>query len=356
MATKRTPPTGPNKVPRPKKTNSAQRAAGSVPRRAKVDPPRYEGISPSSYEHPADRAATAALSAIPGLDTAVRWLIEQGYERALYQQTLAGSIRLGTDQLPDIWTAYLKVLGTLDLPDALDRPPALYLSQHPQLNAMTIGSQNPYIVLTSQLVHVLDPPELTAVLGHEVGHILSSHVMYHTALQILLRVSLPVLSPGALPMAAIRLALLEWFRAAELTCDRASVLAVDDPELVCRTMMVLGGGLPSGQLSFPAFMRQVQAYQEWDDGPDRLRRFLALLGQTHGTPVRRCAEIVTWVSSGEYDRIRRGEYIRRGEEPGIASATSDAVSHYSDQFRAIFTSAGETVTKAGSRFQAWLKG
>ncbi len=45
----------------------------------------YFNISPKAYEHPADRAATAALKAVPMLDTLVRRLIEWRYERALRQ-------------------------------------------------------------------------------------------------------------------------------------------------------------------------------------------------------------------------------------------------------------------------------
>jgi hypothetical protein len=35
-------------------------------------------ISPKAYEHPADRAATTALSSIPYLDQVVRKLVELG--------------------------------------------------------------------------------------------------------------------------------------------------------------------------------------------------------------------------------------------------------------------------------------
>ena len=40
---------------------------------------RLTGISPKAYEHPADRAATAALKSIPMLDMVVRKLIEYGF-------------------------------------------------------------------------------------------------------------------------------------------------------------------------------------------------------------------------------------------------------------------------------------
>ena len=47
---------------------------------------RLLNLSSKAYEHPADRAATAALQSIPVLDVVVRKLIEFGYERALRQE------------------------------------------------------------------------------------------------------------------------------------------------------------------------------------------------------------------------------------------------------------------------------
>lgn len=315
----------------------------------------YPDLSPKAYEHPADRAATAALRAIPGLDTAVRWLIEQGYERALFQQNLAASLLVGPDQLPGVWSGWTNVVNALDLPTPSGLAPALYVAQDPWLNAMAIGSQNPYVVVTSKLVETATGDELRAVMAHEAGHILSGHVTYQTALTILVRASLPSLGPGALPLAAIRLALLEWFRAAELSCDRAAALAVDDPQLVVQMLMVLGAGLPSASLSLEAFQRQAAEYEDWSDGPDRLRRFVANVSRTHPTAVRRASELSRWVASGEFERVRSGDYARRIDEPGVRANAADAVGHYADRFRDIFSSAGDSVAKAGSRFQSWLR-
>ncbi|MDE3131395.1 MAG: hypothetical protein KGL16_09605, partial [Acidobacteriota bacterium] len=60
----------------------------------------YTNISPKAYEHPADRAATAALKAVPMLDTLVRKLIEWRYERALRQFYLGTSLKVSEDQRP----------------------------------------------------------------------------------------------------------------------------------------------------------------------------------------------------------------------------------------------------------------
>ena len=75
---------------------------------------RLKDISPKAYEHPADRAATAALQQIPMMDTVVRKLIEFG-ERSIQQQLLAGAVRLGPDQLPEVWASHRAALARLDI-------------------------------------------------------------------------------------------------------------------------------------------------------------------------------------------------------------------------------------------------
>ena len=96
---------------------------------------RLKGISPRALQHPADRAATAALHQVPYLDQVVRKLIELGYERALRAVSLGSSVRLGQEQLPQIWVLHRQVFNALDLADV----PDLYLTQWPFANAMTIG-------------------------------------------------------------------------------------------------------------------------------------------------------------------------------------------------------------------------
>jgi Zn-dependent protease with chaperone function len=188
---------------------------------------RLKELSSKAYEHPADRAATAALQSIPMLDQVVRRLIEYGYERALRQIFLAGSVRIGDDQMPKVWAAHRAALARLDVTVV----PDLYLTQFPIANAAAIGAGKPMVMLNSRSVELFDEGELRTVLGHEAGHILSDHVMYETALMILLSISgigrLPLFA--GLPLIAVRMALLEWFRAAELSCDRAATLVNRDP-------------------------------------------------------------------------------------------------------------------------------
>jgi Zn-dependent protease with chaperone function len=305
----------------------------------------YPNISSKAYEHPADRAATAALKAVPMLDTVVRKLVEWGYERALRQSYLGNSVRVGETQLPELWAAHTGVCRILDMPEVYD----LYVTWGVLGGAQAIGSGKPMVVMDSGLLEKLGPGEQRVILAHEIGHILSDHVLYMTALNILLSATGGIPFPVALPLRAVRAVLLEWYRAAELTCDRAATLAVRDPRIVCRTLMVVGGGVSADRLSLDAFMTQAMEYQSWDDPSDRVRRFFNEIGRTHPYAVRRVSEVMEWVQSGEYDRIVRGEYRTRDQKADPRAEAGDAMEFYAERFRAIFREMGENLSTLGTQ-------
>jgi Zn-dependent protease with chaperone function len=319
---------------------------------------RLVNLSAKAYEHPADRAATAALQTIPALDVVVRKLIEFGYERAYRQQFLASSVRLGEDQLPQVWADWNAVCARLDLPERYD----LYFTQFPVANAAAIGSGTPMVVVNSRTVELLDELELRTVLGHEAGHILSDHVLYITALHILIRLTgaarLPIIA--GLPLMAVQVALLEWYRAAELSSDRAATLVNRDPLITCRTLMVLAGGASSRKLDLDAFIRQAGDYQDWTSGWDRLNRMRSELFLTHSHPVRRVKEIMAWVQSGEYDRIAGGEYPTRDQPADVRKEAGEAADFYKERFRGIFREFGADrvqgkASDAAGKLSDWLR-
>ncbi len=314
---------------------------------------KLDRISSRAYQHPADRAATAALAKVPYLDEVVRRLIALGYERALRAASLGSAVKLGQEQLPAIWVLHRQVFNTLDM----EPVPDLYLTQYPFANAFTIGSGKPIVLLNSELVRILDEEGRRVVLAHEAAHIHSDHVMYRTALLILLRlggaVRLPILA--GLPLLAIQLALLEWSRAAELSCDRAAALVTRDPQAVCRALMVLAAGEAAEELNLDAFIAQGMEYSDSGSGLERLTRTLQQLQVTHPMPVRRVRLLLDWVREGDYDRMVRGDYLRTGEEPS-AREEADATSvFYADRISGAFQSAGSSISEVGQQLGDWLK-
>jgi Zn-dependent protease with chaperone function len=314
---------------------------------------KLDRISPRAYQHPADRAATAALAKVPYLDEVVRKLISLGYERALRAASLGSAVRLGQEQLPGIWVLHRQVFNSLDI----DEVPDLYLTQFPIANAFTIGSGRPIVVLNSELVRILDEEGRRVVLAHEAAHIHSDHVMYRTALAILLMLSgavrLPILA--GLPLMAIQLALLEWSRAAELSCDRAAALVTRDPQAVCRALMVIAAGEEAEELNLDAFIAQGMEYSESGTGLERITRLLQQLRVTHPMPVRRVRLLLDWVREGDYDRMVRGDYLRVGEEPSAREEADTASVYYADRIAGAFQSAGSSIGEVGQQLGDWLK-
>ncbi|MEA2279909.1 MAG: hypothetical protein QOK21_516 [Solirubrobacteraceae bacterium] len=316
-----------------------------------VDAYKLPGISPRAYQHPADRAATAALQRVPYLDQVVRKLVALGYERALRVASLGASVRLGQEQLPQIWVLHRQVFNVLDV----EPVPDLYLTQFPLANAATFGTERPVVILNSELVRLLDEDGRRAVLAHEAAHIHADHVLYQTALLILLRIGtagLPALA--GLPLMAIRLALLEWSRGAELSCDRAAAIVTRDPLAVCRTLMIITAGEAAADLSLDAFIAQAMDYDTGGKGLERITKLLQDLNVTHPLPVRRVRMLLDWVRSGDYDRIIGGEYVRKGDEAPLRDEADAAQAHYSERVGDAFSQAGSSIAEAGDQLAKWL--
>lgn len=138
---------------------------------------RYEQISPKAYEHPADRAATAALRSIPLMDKVLKRLVDIGHERRLRQVLVGNAVEISDRQVPALWARYCQAASALDI----EPTPALFVTQTPLANALTVGAKRPMVIVFSGLVSSYTPGEVDAVLAHELGHVLSEHYYYQTA-------------------------------------------------------------------------------------------------------------------------------------------------------------------------------
>ena len=246
--------------------------------------------------------------------------------------------------------------------------PELYVTQTPVFNAGAYGIDDPFIVIHSAALELLDEDELRALLAHELGHVMSGHALYATIAAILALVSL-----GALPFLAgvailpIKLAFLEWSRKSELTADRAGLLGVQDPIVVQRKFLKMAGGgrgewFTAAELNTEAFMAQAHEYAGSNEGLDLVYKFINTVGLTHPLATVRAGEIQAWVGTGEYDRILRGEYIKRGTpeaERPLGEHAREARDYYADQAREaaqhVAAAAKEAARKVGEAFKTARK-
>ncbi|MBM4318424.1 MAG: hypothetical protein FJ125_00325 [Deltaproteobacteria bacterium] len=273
------------------------------------------GIVARCYQHELDRQTLAALQKLPGLDALIKWLLKELGERSWKLFNMASAVRCGPGQFARFHELFQEAARRLDVQPV----PELYVVQSPSPNALTSGVDEPFVVATSAMLEMMSEQELLSVFGHELGHIQANHVLYKTLAQVMSNaaafIAQATLGIGRLVLYPLQLALLKWDRCSELTADRASLLAVRNPDVVVRTAMKLAGGGHHlyGEMSSRAFIQQSRDLAELEKG-HVLNQAISLLqnvGRTHPFPVWRTYHLLDWVDRGEYLDILSGSYERR---------------------------------------------
>jgi len=309
-------------------------------------------IDSSTWEHPADRAALMALRRVPAFDIVLKKVFGLFGEKPIRLAFQSNALRVSENQFPWVWQRYAEVCETLDVPRY-----ELFVSQTPLVNAGAYGMEKPFIVLNSGVLRLLDEEELTWLLGHELGHIMSGHVLYRTMTVLLLQLAQMGFPVVGLAARAVLVALLEWNRKAELSSDRAGLLAAQNPEAAMKGFMKLAGGGTEDETDLNEFLAQAEEYRTSGDAADLVFKVLNLLGTSHPFHVLRAAEIRDWIEEGEYDRILRGEYRRRGEahEPWRQDV-AEAARAYRDDAQDLARQFGDALRaareKLGEQFRA----
>jgi Zn-dependent protease with chaperone function len=324
---------------------------------------RLPGIAPRAFQHPADRAALAALRKVPAIDLVLRKLVGFVGERGLRLVFLASAVRVNERQFARLHGLYRECCEILDVAER----PELFVAQTPFVNAGAVGVDRPFIVLNSAALQLMSDDELRFLLGHELGHVACDHTLYKTMLSLLLHVSVARLGLplGGLALLGVIAALSEWDRKSELSCDRAGLLCLQAPWRAYAAFMKLAGGSAVEQMDIREFVAQAEEYESAGDEVDSVFKLLNLVGRRHPFHVLRLVEVKRWVERGDYDRILRGEYERRGEgapEPSLyedlaASARSygERVAESQDPLVQLVRDLGAQVSEVGGNLWETLR-
>ncbi len=291
------------------------------------------GISTRAWEHPADRGALVAMRRLKGFDLLLKSLSGLMRERGVRLQLLGSGVRADERQFERLHRLLQEACTTLDAPFV----PEMYVVADPVLNASCIGLDKPVIVLNSALVDLLSEEELRFVIGHELGHAMSGHALYQTMLQWLMSLSgvFSAVPIGGIAFRVILVALLEWSRKAELSADRAGLLATQDPQTAFRVHMQLASGGHLEDLDTTQFFAQGLEYDEGGDLRESFIKAGLLQTQTHPFAVVRATELRRWIDSGDYASYLGGAYPRREDDQDakVSDAAQDAARSYSQAFR-----------------------
>jgi Zn-dependent protease with chaperone function len=281
----------------------------------------FTAISSSAYEHALDRTSLEALKAVPGFPAATRWMLAALGERSAYLNFLASNILCGPEQFPELLALLDQARRRLDLP----YQPRCFLGESPHMNAMTLGVEEPLILVQSALLDQLDDAQVVAVLGHELGHLHSDHTLYRVLATFLLLGGAQLSGLMKLLTFPLQKALFHWSRCSELTADRAGLLASRDLSACLRLMLTFAGGNRPGtagrtRLRLVPFVRQALALEELEAASwlDSALSLLLTMDASHPHAAWRVLHLVRWVESGNYLDILAGDYRRVKRPPPAA--------------------------------------
>jgi len=175
---------------------------------------------------------------------------------------------------------------------ALETLPEVYMVEFDgSPNAFTFGNDTaPVIVIDRRLIETMTQDELRALLGHEMGHVKSRHLLFHSLANTLAQgvgISASLMGIGIIST-AMRLALMAWQRESEFTADRAALISSGHPNHVTSMFAVL---LHLRRLPVP--------------DSSSLLEDLSRLFQSHPNHVSRIKAVLEFSSSQDYKTIRR---------------------------------------------------
>jgi Zn-dependent protease with chaperone function len=279
-----------------------------------------------------DGQAMTKLQSISSLHTAVK-AVSDKVGRPWIESTFNG-IRLGPRQFPEIWVRAILAARILGLP----KMPDVYISGDSQWNTYTYGTDtSAFIVLGTAILNNFQNDELLFVLAREMGHCRAGHALWKTVSRFLVGdmsthgvlsngvLNAISLSPTKWLQDAVDLPLMAWSRQADITADRAALLAIGDEALARRVL--LAWSIRSARL-----LKQVNI-EEWmkqeDASGDQMTRFsemttsssmyttrrLRLLGQSAREP-----ELMRWSQSIQPIRKR----LTPPPQPPISGLTAAA--------------------------------
>ena len=269
------------------------------------------GLSYRAFAYPGDREALSKIRAIPGAAALFAKINEAGLDQYWQAQNLYTNVRVDARNYPKLHAIVADCARILDV-----TMPEVFVDYSAFYNAYTAGVRRTFVVINSSVIEDFSEPELRYIVGHELGHIKSGHVLYHSIGRALFRYSQVIFNmfPAAqLIYVPLAMAYFEWVRRSEFSCDRAGLLCVQDPAASYSALQMLAGRLRGeqwGEADLDAMIAQAEDCAEVTSALARLMLFYDNVARSHPYPILRLRELRRWVESGEYARIVGGEYAQ----------------------------------------------
>lgn len=255
------------------------------------------------YLHDSDKAAMAALKAIPGFSQLMKAFMKIWSEQQFSIINMSTNLRLNERQM----AKYYEMLPPICEKLGIDVPELFVeLDVHP--NAYTFGDTNPFIVITSGLFETLPDELIPTVLAHECGHIACHHTLYTTMGRVILSgASTFAFGLGNIALYPIQLAFAYWMRCSEFSADRAAIICDGSAEKNTEVMMRFAGYDKDimAEANVEAFMEQALEYKNLANSNawNKTLEFILFQNRNHPLNAVRAYEGQEWAQCERYKNI-----------------------------------------------------
>src|SRR5262249_36049999 len=136
-------------------------------------------VQRSDYEEPEEARLRRALDLIWPIQALVRTFVKHLGEPWLNGKIAGKGIKVGPRQFPELDRLNLEAAALIGV-----APPELFVIQNAKLETTLLGvGQHNTLALPSALLESVNERELVYLIGREMGHLKSEHVLYLTLLQ-----------------------------------------------------------------------------------------------------------------------------------------------------------------------------
>ncbi|WP_335974120.1 M48 family metallopeptidase [Gaetbulibacter jejuensis] len=272
-----------------------------------------KGVPYSLYEHPKDKAALNSLEGFPGLESLMKLIYKYALEKFETVQVKSSNYRVTKNSSKLLYNAFEECCEILDI----KQKPLLYLSEGP-IGASITGIKEHLLVVNVASEALLNYDELKFLIGHELGHLKSNHMLYHFMADIFPFIAklIPIPIINSLLSDSLKLSLFYWRRMAELTCDRAGLLASQNIEAALSLFAKISGLPFSKYYDFDVneFIERIKEYEELDDSTyNKVLKVVDSLDDTHPRTIERAKILYDWYQS-DYTKILTGNYQEKSNQ------------------------------------------
>lgn len=228
-------------------------------------------------------------------------------------ELLGTAVKVSDQQYPRVYEAAKAAGAALRV-----RVPVVFAAPSSSIKVKVLGTEDaPHLIVNLELAEKLDDTELVAAIAHELGHVQNGHILYTTALHYLSNSAAFfvrwIVQPAVMTLQA-------WSRRAEVTCDRASLLAVRDVDKTLAALVRLELGLEKNSaFNADEYLRAMP------DVKKGLGRFAEMFRSNPYVP-KRVQALRLFANSALYAQVTGQDPTGKPSLPDIDKQVSDLIS------------------------------